>query len=360
MSELLSSDSSGHSPQRAFDSTSKLAAFMIGVAAVVGGIAMAVFNPFLTGAASTQGALIDTLFSVTLGIGTAVFIIVQGFLIYSIVRFARQPGDEGDGLPIRGNTRLEIVWTAIPAIVVVFIGAFSYRTLAALDLPQPGEMTVEVKAMQYDWEFYYPDYDVTSKELHIPLDEPVFLKMRSNDVIHSFWVPAFRMKKDVLPDRITETRITGTELGAFPIVCAELCGAGHAIMRSQVIVHSDAEFKQWLASEAAAGQRRATSASTDPSAHGRQLFTQYGCDACHVLTDAGAAGQVGPSLDGIGSRASTEVPGQSAEDFLRASIVKPNDHIIKSYPPGVMPQDYGQRMSDPDLDALEQYLLMQK
>jgi cytochrome c oxidase subunit 2 len=360
MSEQLSSAGSNRVEPRAFDATSKLVAIVIGATAVGAGIAMGIFNPFLTGAASTQGSLIDALFSITLGLGTAVFVIVQGFLIYSIVRFARQPGDEGDGLPIRGNTRLEIIWTTVPAIVVVFIGTYSYRTLAALDRPQPGELVVEVRAMQFAWQFYYPDYDVTSNELHIPVDEPVFLKMHSNDVIHSFWVPAFRIKEDVLPDRITETRITGTEIGAFPIVCAELCGAGHAIMRSQAIVQSDAEFKQWLAGEAAAKQRQAASPSTNPAARGRLLFTQYACNACHALTDAGAVGQIGPSLDGIGSRAAAEVPGQSAEDYLRTSILNPNDYIVKGYPPSVMPQDYGQRMSDQDLAALVQYLLLQK
>ena len=139
--------------------------------------------------------------------------IVQGFLLYSIIRFGREPGDETDAVPVRGNTRLEIFWTVIPALVVVFIGLLSYQVLAEIEQPTADQLTVEVKAIQYAWQFYYPEQDITTTELHIPLDRQVHLKLRSNDVIHSFWVPEFRIKKDVMPDRVTETYITGTESG---------------------------------------------------------------------------------------------------------------------------------------------------
>ena len=177
-------------------------------------------------------------------------------------------------------------------------------------------MVVEVKGFQFAWQFYYPEYDVTSTELHIPVDRQVHLKMRSNDVIHSFWVPEMRIKKDVMPDRVTETFITGTETGTYPIVCTELCGAGHAVMRSQVIVQSDADFRAWLASQQTTAAQ-AASAAADPLATGRQVFNNNGCNACHALTDAGAAGALGPNLDGFGAVAATRVAGQSAEDYTR-------------------------------------------
>ncbi len=132
-------------------------------------------------------------------------------------------------------------------------------------------MPVEVKAFQYAWQFYYPEADVTSTELHIPVDRQIELKMRSNDVIHSFWVPEMRIKKDVMPDRVTETRITATETGSFPIVCTELCGAGHAVMRSQVVVQSDADFRAWLAGQQKAAAEAAAQPA-DPLARGRQVF----------------------------------------------------------------------------------------
>ncbi len=342
---------------RAFDTTSKLVAGVIGVLAVVAGLGLGLNNPFLRNAASAEGARIDTLFSITLGMAAVVFVVVQGFLLYAIVRFNRQPGDEGDGLPIRGHTNLEIFWTAIPAIVVVVIAILSYQVLADIERPREDALVIEVKAIQYAWQFYYPEHDVTSTEMHIPVDRQVLLKMRSNDVIHSFWVPEFRIKKDVMPDRITETYITATQAGAYPIICTELCGAGHAIMRSQVVVQSDADYRAWIASQKTAAT---TSGAPDPLAPGRQLFTQYGCNACHVLSDARAVGIIGPALNDIGARAGAIVAGQSAQEYVRLAIIKPNDHIVEGYAANLMPQDYGLRMSDQDLAELVNYLLEMK
>jgi cytochrome c oxidase subunit II len=139
MSHSTPSNQPGSGTQ-AFDTTSKLVAVVIGVIAVVAGIAVGITNPFLSDAASIQGRLIDDLFSVTLGIATTVFVIVQGLLLYSIIRFGREPDDDTDALPIRGNTRLEILWTAVPAIIVVFIGLFSYRVLAEIERPRADEL----------------------------------------------------------------------------------------------------------------------------------------------------------------------------------------------------------------------------
>jgi cytochrome c oxidase subunit 2 len=343
---------------RAFDSSAKLAAIVIGAVAVVAGVVMGVANPFLSDAVSSQGALIDTLFSVLLGIATAVFVLVQGFLLYAIVRFAREPDDDGDGLPIRGNTKLEVLWTAIPAVIVVGISIYSYRILVDIDRLQPDHIKVDVIGRQFSWEFYYPDYDVKTSELHIPLGRQARLRITSADVNHAFWVPQMRMKKDAVGGKITETTLTGTELGVYPVVCAELCGAGHAVMRSQVVVESGSDFQNWIQSQVGAKQRGAAAAA-DPVAYGRQLFNQYGCNACHKLTDAAAAGMVGPNLDGMGSRAGVTVPGQSAEEYLRTAIVRPNAHLVPNYQP-VMPGDYGQRMTEQEIEAMVQYLLGQK
>jgi cytochrome c oxidase subunit 2 len=341
-----------------FDNTSKMAAIIIGVTAVIAGSIMGSVNPFLRGATSTEGALIDTLFSMLVGIASAIFVIVQGFLLYSIVRFSRDPEDDTDSIPLRGNTRLEVLWTAIPSIIVVAISVYSYQILAAIDRPQPDQLTVEVTARQYAWEFYYPDHDVKTSELHIPLGRQVLLKLTSADVNHAFWVPQMRIKKDAVGGKITTANITGTELGTYPIVCAELCGAGHAVMRSQVVVQSASGFQTWVQAQVGA-KNRASAAPADPKALGKQLYTQLGCNACHKLADAGAVGLVGPGLDGIGGRAASIVPGQSAEEYIRTSIVKPNAFITPNYQP-VMPGDYGQRMSDKEVDALVQYLLGQK
>lgn len=341
-----------------FDSAGKLAAIIIGVTAVVAGVVMGTTNPILRGATSSQGAQIDTLFSLFLGIASAIFVIVQGFLLFSIIRFARAPEDEGDGAPLRGNTKLEIVWTAVPALIVVFLAIYSYRVLADIDRPAAGQMVVEVTGRQYAWEFYYPEYDVKTAELHIPLGRQALLKITSADVNHAFWIPQMRIKKDAMGGKITTANITATEPGVYPIVCAELCGAGHAVMRSQAVVEAEPTFQTWIQSQIGAKQR-AAGAPADPKALGRQLYNQYGCNACHKLADAGAVGLVGPALDGIGGRAANVVPGQSAEEYIRTSIVKPTAYLVPNYQP-VMPGDYGQRMSEAEITALVQYLLEQK
>ncbi len=358
MSHAPRSDASGRAPAM-FDTTSRLVAIVIGIVAVVAGLVVGINNPILSRSTSIEGASIDQLFSLTLGIATVVFVIVQGFLLYAIVRFGRRPDDDTDGPPVRGDTRLEFLWTAIPAIVVFFVGFMSYQVLVDIEQPQDDALVVEVKGFQFAWEFYYPEQDLTATEMHVPVDRQVHLKMRSTDVIHSFWVPDMRIKKDVMPDRVTETYITGTETGAYPIVCTELCGAGHAVMRSQIIVQSDADFRAWVASQQTTSAQ-AAAAATDPALAGRQLFNNSGCNACHALADARAVGALGPALDGYAAVAPDRVAGQSAEAYTLESIVKPNAHIVEGYPANLMPQDYGLRLAEEDLTKLVTYLLEMK
>jgi cytochrome c oxidase subunit 2 len=362
MSRESSSKSDARSSRpRLVDPAGKLFFIVLGIIAVIAGIAMGVWNPLLSNAASVQGTDIDILFGVALGFATAIFVIVEGTLVYSVVRFGREPGDDSDGPPIRGNVALEVFWTAVPAGIVTFLALYSYQILNKLDQLQPNALNVEVIAQQFQWQFYYPDSDVTTDELHLPLNRQAHLRMRSKDVIHSFWVPQFRMKKDVLPDRITETFLTPTELGTFPIVCAELCGAGHALMRADLVVQSDADFQNWLEGQVAARQRPTPTpaAGSAAVAQGRQVFLQAGCGGCHTLKDANTTGQVGPSLDGIGTKAASIVPGQTAEEYIRTSILDPSAYVVKGYQP-MMPSSYDTSLSADELNALVQYLLAQK
>jgi cytochrome c oxidase subunit 2 len=329
---------------------------VIGLVSVVGGFLVGLWNPLLNNSTTTEGARVDVLFALMLGIGTTIFLIVNGALLYSVIRF-RSRSDDDEGVASHGHMGLEILWTAIPAAIVTGLSLYSYIVLAVNEQEDPYALNVELTARQFGWEFYYPQEDVRSSDLHLPRGQQVLLKMRSADVVHAFWVPEFRMKKDLMPDRITEVRFTPDRNGTYPIVCSRICGVGHAFMRSNVVVEDASAFNNWLAQQSA-GQ--AALASGDPLAAGRALYQRYGCNACHVLGDANATGQVGPGLDGIGTRAAGIVPGQSAEDYLREAIVDPNVHIVGGYQPNVMPQDYDARMSDQELEAMVQYLLLQK
>jgi cytochrome c oxidase subunit 2 len=341
-------------PQRR---TAGLAAVIFALVIIASGVAVGFFVRLMPQAASTEAGQIDILYSSMLGIAAAIFLLVEGLLIFAAFRFRRKPGDDTDGPPVHGSNRLELAWTVVPAVIVIWLGVYSYQVLTELQTPRPNAMLVEVTARQFQWQFRYPDTGVISNDLYVPQGQAVRLKLHSEDVIHSFWVPAFRIKQDAMPLRDTETFFTASALGEFPIVCAELCGAGHAQMglTNRVIVQSPADFDAWMAEQAGA----------QPGDPAVALFnTTYACGSCHALDAANAAGQIGPDLNGIGARAAGRVPGLSAEDYLRQSILEPNVFLAPECPtgacaPGLMPQDFATRMPPPDLDALVAFLLQQ-
>ncbi|MDX1600830.1 MAG: cytochrome c oxidase subunit II [Anaerolineales bacterium] len=301
--------------------------------------------------AAERAEIVDQLFRVMIGVATVIFLIVEGALIYAVFRFRAEEGDESDAAPVHGNVGLEIVWTLIPAVIVVVIGVYAFRVLSAVEAPSSNEMIVEVTGRQFSWEFNYPEQDLTSSELHLVVGRPVRFEITSEDVIHSFWIPAFRAKQDATPGQISELVVTPNREGTYAARCAELCGAGHADMVTQVVVESEGDFEAWV--------QELTSLPEDPTEAGRFVFDNYGCAACHTLEDVGATGTVGPELDGIGERAAARVEGLSAEEYLRESIVDPNAHIVEGFDAGVMPQDFGERMRSEELDALVNYLLNQ-
>ena len=198
--------------------------------------------------ASLNAPVYDELFKVLFSIGTILLIGIAGLIVYSLVRFRRVNGDHGDGVAIEGNLPLEILWTAIPAIVVLFVGIYSYDIYERMgaDANEP-TLPVEVTAMQFAFIFHYPEADITSGELHVPVGQPVALTMKANDVIHAFWVPQFRLKQDIIPGQPTLLSFTATKAGRYPIVCAELCGPYHGGMRSTVIVDEPQTFADWVA-----------------------------------------------------------------------------------------------------------------
>jgi len=266
--------------------------------------------------ASEQAPLVDSLFNLMMTIGTALFLVVQGAIVWFLIRFRRPKGDNSDGIPIEGNLPLEAFWTAIPAIIVIGVGIYSVNVfqemgglapdshpmmshhhhpeavvaqaplgetpVAGDTLPlltegamvladgstiEPGEieygyganpvgsgrapdLLVDVTGMQYAWLFNYPDNGIITGELHVPVGQTVQLRIKAQDVIHSFWVPQFRLKQDAIPGEETGLRFTATKVGDYPVVCAELCGSYHGGMRTRVIVHEQADYDTWVAQNA--------------------------------------------------------------------------------------------------------------
>ncbi len=290
-------------------------------------------NGLMPVAASDEATQIDGLFTVMLTVGTGIFILVQAVLIVAAVRYHRQPDDDSDGPPIEGNIPLEIVWTAIPAVLVLGIAIYSfdiYNSIGGLnpmdhsshgaesaqmssamtkmpgaamaatltaqpetgdDLPQadtsavpappitdPNEaITIEAAGMQYAWIFTYPDSGVVAGELHVPLNRYVDLQISANDVLHAFWVPQFRLKQDAIPGRGTSMRFKPTKLGEYPVICAELCGPYHGAMNSIVVVETPEDFDAWIDSqkETASAQTRQAIAQVPANLTDTEYLAHY-------------------------------------------------------------------------------------
>lgn len=309
--------------------------------------------------ASSRSVLVDRLFRILMGVAVVIFLLVEGALIYAVLRFRKPPEDESDAAPIHGSNTLEIIWTLIPAVIVAVIGVYSYRVLTEIERPSEQPLVVEVVGRQFFWEFHYPDADVTSQVLHLPVGKTVHFQITSEDVIHSFWVPDFRVKQDATPGQISELIITPTELGRYPIRCAELCGPGHAAMIAEVVVEEEGQFERWLSGDIVFGAEAPGGEGVGALQDGPTLFIEYGCSACHTLEDARATGIVGPALDGIGKAAGGRTADLDAEGYLRQSILDPNAYIVGIFPADLMPSDYGERLTEDQLSTLVNYLLEQ-
>ncbi len=251
--------------------------------------------------ATDEAEMVDGLFNTMMTIATGLFILVEGAIVIAAFRFRRRPGDDTDGPPIRGNIPLEILWTAIPAVLVMVVAVYSfevYNAMGGLDpmvagdhsahqmakmpgaaiaatLPgendteeikprakvavglgaspsevgKPADLVIDVTGLQYAWIFNYPELGISSGELHLPAGRDVQLNIAASDVIHSLWIPEFRIKQDAIPGRDTELRFIPKKPGTYSVVCAELCGSYHGSMRTQAIVHTQEDFDSWIESQ---------------------------------------------------------------------------------------------------------------
>jgi cytochrome c oxidase subunit 2 len=319
----------------------------IGVLAGAAATAVAIFLPWLPPVASKERGRIDLVFWFTVAICIFIFAIVVAVLLYSILRFRVAPDDESDGPSIHGHTGLEIVWTLIPTVLVTAIGIVSAVVLAKDDAVGKNVLEVNVTAEQFAWSFQYPGAgQVTTGTLRLPINRSVLLHFHSKDVIHSFWVPEFGQKQDTVPGIDTQLHITPDKLGTYPVICTELCGLGHAVMRTTAIVMTQEAFDKWLRS-----QTKATG-STNTSVSGAAVFKNQPCGSCHTLKAAGTTGTVGPDLDKLVQYA--KQAGQPLTAFVHESIVDPNAYIQPGYPKNVMPTF---NLPKQQLDALVQYLV---
>jgi cytochrome c oxidase subunit 2 len=323
----------------------------IGVIASLIGIGITLWIDWFPQPAATSADKIDTLYDVLLICSVPVFVLVMTIAIYSVLRFRAKPGDMGDGPPIHGNTRLEIIWVTIPFIMVTALAIYAWITLDDIEAKQPNEMVVNVTGQQFTWTFQYPSEKLDAKELVLPVNRPVDFKIHTKDVLHSFWVPQFRLKSDAVPGLTTEIRVTPNRVGSYEVVCAELCGIGHSTMRQYVRVVPASEFQSWVSRQKKAASGGGGGATGGGGQGGgapdaEQIFTSAGCSGCHTLAKAGATAKVGPDLGKLG---------KVDANFIRTSIVDPNAYVAPGFSANVMPS-FKDELSAKDLDALVKYL----
>ena len=339
----------------------------VGVVASVLGVIGALLIPWFPPVASTQADKIDTLWDVLLIASVPVFVLVTVVICFSVLNFRMRPGEEAlDGPPIHGNTRLEVIWTALPAMLIVGLITYAYVVLRDIE-KSPAlasgqrERTVQVFGEQFAWTFQYNEGGrrFRTAQLYLPAGESVKFDVQSKDVIHDFWVPDFRMKIDAVPGITTSYRVTPKEsaIGDHQIVCAELCGLGHAFMRQTAHVLSKDDFSAWVRRMSApqrgggGGGGRAGGGRPDAKAiftNGKDSTNATPCGACHTLSEAGTNGTTGPNLDQV-------LKGKDPA-FIKQSILKPDAQIAKGFGKGIMPPNYGSTLTRAEVDALVKFL----
>jgi cytochrome c oxidase subunit 2 len=310
---------------------------------------------------------INGLFGIVLLLAILVFFLVEGLLVFAIIRYRRRSNDE---MPeqVHGNNRMELGWTLGSAALVLVLFFFTLgfyqqpRGLPANSEP----LSVQVMGHTWYWEFFYPDSGVrlvsTTDTFRVPAGRPVVLEITSADVQHSFWIPELAGKVDAIPGRVQRMWFQVDEPRTYVGLCAEYCGREHYNMLIDLEVLAEPEFVAWYGEEAAAVaaaaevdlQAEAAALTGDPAA-GAVLYQDIGCVACHALADVQV---VGPSFLGLGTRAAERREGYTADEYLRESILHPCDFVVSGFT-CVMPQTYGDQLSPQDLADLVAFLSQQ-
>ncbi|OPZ09073.1 MAG: Cytochrome c oxidase subunit 2 precursor [candidate division BRC1 bacterium ADurb.BinA364] len=298
--------------------------------------------------ASSYAGEVDWLFYFIYWVSVFFFCLIAALMTVFLLRYRKPPGARAES-QAEHNTVLEIVWSVIPLIIVIviFLGGFKgYLTMAVLP-DSSASLEILVNGQKWQWTFQYPNGYV-DKDLHAPVDRPVRLVLSSSDVIHSLYIPAFRLKKDAVPGRYNKAWFRATRPGEYNLYCAEYCGTAHSAMIAQAIIHPRGGYEAWLEDASNFLERMS------PADAGRKLYNERGCSQCHS-TD-GRSG-TGPSFLGIYEKEALFSDGTRAmvdENYIRESIMEPMAKIVAGYQ-GVMPSYQG-RLKDAEITALIAYI----
>lgn len=297
---------------------------------------------------STSAVWVDRAFYFLLYVSAFFFLLIVTLMTLFVVRYRRREG-VGPGESPTHNTALEILWSGIPIVLVAIMFGLGFAGYIDLRTPPRGAYDIRVSGQKWSWSFQYPNGYVDAN-LHVPVDAPVKLTMSSKDVIHSLFIPAFRVKQDLLPDRYTTLWFTATRPGEYDLLCAEYCGTSHSEMLAKVIVHGPGQFEPWLQE---AHRRRMNLSPVDL---GRELyqFAPGGCAVCHSID---GTRKVGPSFKGIYGQThdfEKAAPALVDDNYIRESILNPSAKIRKGYPDQMTV--YKGQLSDDQITALIEYI----
>ena len=300
----------------------------------------------ISGATGLSGEVVNQVFFYILAITVFLLALITFLMVYFVIRYHRKRSPQP--AEIKENTWLEIIWTVVPTLLVLTMFYYGLTGFNFLKRAPQDAMKVKVIARQWSWLFEYEN-GLRSTELKVPVGKPIKLLLTSQDVIHSFYAPAFRIKQDVVPGMVNSLWFQSTEVGEFDVLCSQYCGLQHAKMLTKIMVLPEEEFKKWYQTG------KEMEAKLPPS--GTQLFQERGCKACHSID--GTPG-LGPTLKGLfGKTVTVLTDGKERklvadEAYLRKSILEPNADIVKGFPP-IMPSLKG-LLTDQEIDALVSYL----
>jgi cytochrome c oxidase subunit 2 len=349
----------------------------VALGSVLGAIfsAAALLFPWFPTDGSEQESHNEPLFIAITYVSFVILMVVVVAIVYSLWKFRqRGPSDLRDGDPTHGNTLLEIVWTAIPVIIVAFVGVWGAKTLDDNEAHAADSRVITVIGYSFGFDYRYnSDGGFTRNDgLYVPVDETIVLHMitplyqpgtKNLEVIHGFWVPEWGVKQDATPgvqgNTVGTTYVKPTRVGTYEVQCTELCGSGHGEMVFKNIhVLTKPAFAKWLAGAKADAAKAQAEAKRSP---GLAVFNSSGCGGCHAFKPAKAAGAVGPDLDDVSAdfaraKSRGETKATDIAGFIKESIENPNMYVAQGYSPGVMPSTYRPKLGDKNITALADYL----
>ena len=297
---------------------------------------------WLPDAMSTFANDVDALFWFVFWTSTVLFIAVVAAKLYFILRYKRTD-DTSVPEPVHESKVLEAAWIVVPTILVLFVFLWGFDVYLRMNTAPPDSYEITVRGKQWAWEFEYAEGITAFKEMYVPVGRPVKLIMSSQDVLHSFFIPAFRVKMDVIPNRYTSLWFEATEQGEYQIFCTEYCGTTHSGMLAKVVVVSEEKFAAWISEQ---------SQDLPPEQLGEQLFAQ--CAACHAID---GSAKNGPALNGRFGTQRKLADGSTVsfdEDYIRTSILNPASQVAEGFQP-IMPAGYSS-MSAKQIDGLVAYV----